>query len=367
MFQKQELKRLFPLFVFWAVYSAVFFLWVKTFFYTLPFLLGFLVATAVQPAIAFLDKKLHWNHTLSSAVVTFGALALLFALLVFIGIFAVREISDFILRASRNGFAEFSQPVSEFLNRIGQYLQDFDMGFLERNREEIMDLMKNSMELVTGFLGAVLGFLTSLPTVVFMLVAVVFASFFISRDMDKLRKLLKGILSGSAVFHVKNAAKNSGGMGRKYLFSYLFLYFITFCETYIILRILDLPYPLVTSLITAVADVLPVLGPGFVFLPVSVYQLLIGRYSRALGLLIGWGVISLVRQIVEPQLVSSTVKIHPLAMLAAIYFSLVGKSIWILLYVAGFFVLYAAFRETGALPALTKNAEEKESPAAEKT
>ncbi len=120
MFQKQELKRLFPLVVLWAVYSALFFLWVKTFFYTLHFLLGFLVATAVQPAIAFLDRKLHWNHTLSSAVVTFGALALLFALLIFIGIFAVREISDFILRASRNGFAEFSQPVSEFLNRIGQ-------------------------------------------------------------------------------------------------------------------------------------------------------------------------------------------------------------------------------------------------------
>lgn len=366
MFQKQEIKRLYPLLLFWAVYTAVFFLWVKTFFYTLPFLLGLLIAVAVQPAILFLDRKFHWNHTLSTTVVTVGTLAALFAALAFLSIFAVREITAFIVKASNNGFAEFSQPVADFLNRAGAYLQKFDLGFWEQNKKDIMDLLQNSMDLIVGFFGTVLTVITSLPTVVTMLIVVVFAVFFISRDMGKLKAWAKGVLSAGAVFHVKSAAENSGGMGRKYLLSYLFLYFITFCETYVILTILSMSYPLITALITAVADILPVLGPGFVFLPLAVYQLLIGEYAKAAGLLIGWGVISLIRQIIEPRLVSSTVKIHPLAMLAAIYFSLVGKSIWILFYVMGFFALHSAFRETGALPSLTVQKAEKNT-APEKT
>ncbi len=358
MFQIRELKRLSPLLLFWAAYTVLFFLWVKTFFYTLPFLLGFLIAVAVQPAILFLDRKFHWNHTLSTALVTAGVLAGLSAALVFLGIFAVREITAFILRASQGGFSEFSKPVADFLNQIGAYMQKFDLGFLEQNRQEILDFLQSSMDFLTGLLGAVLGVITSLPTVAAMLIVVVFAAFFFSRDMGKLRAWVKGLLSKNAVFHVKSAAESSGGMGRKYLLSYLFLYFITFCETFVILRILNMPYPLTAAVITAVADVLPVLGPGLVFLPLTLYRVLTGEYAAALGLLIGWGVISLIRQIMEPRLVSATVKIHPLSTLAALYFSLVGKSIWIFFYAIGFFSLYAAFRRTGALPPLAEEKSE---------
>lgn len=353
MFHTQEIKRLVPLLLFWGSYTLLFLLWAKTFFYTLPFLLGFLLSIAVQPAVAFLNKKLGWNRSLSAALVTVVSLAALLAALTFLSIFAVQEIAAFILRVSDNGFAEFSKPVADFLNRVGSWLQNFDLDFLGRNKQEIMDILKNSTELIAGFLKAVLSVITSLPTVITMAIVVAFSTFFISRDMGKLRGFLRNILSDSAAFHVKSVAENSGGMGRKYLLSYLFLYFITFCETFVIMSILSVPYPLTIALITAAADVLPVLGPGFVFLPLAVYQLLIGQYTAALGMVIGWGIISLIRQIVEPKLISSTVKVHPLAMLAAIYFSLVGKSLWILLYVAGFFALYSAFRETGALPGLT--------------
>ena len=64
--------------------------------------------------------------------------------------------------------------------------------------------------------------------------------------------------------------------------------------------------------------------------------------------------ITCIRQVVEPKLVSSTVKVHPLATLAAVYFSLVGRNIWILFYVLGLCTLYGAFRDTGALPSLVE-------------
>lgn len=353
MFQRQEIKRLLPLLLFWAGYSLLFFFWVKTFFYTLPFLLGLIISIAVQPAIQFLDRRLHWNHSVSTFAVTAVVLGVGFFVLGFLGVLAVREITAFILHASETGFSEFSQPVAEFLNKLGAYLQKFNFGFLVQNQEELLSILQSSMEVITGFLGTVLGLLTSLPTVITLLIVVVFATYFISRDLQKLRDWLKRLLSTSAVFHVKTAADQSSGTGRKYFLSYLLLYFITFCEAAIIFYLLGMTYPLTTALITAAADVLPVLGPGFVFLPLALYQLLTGQLSKALGLLLGWGIISLIRQIAEPKLISATMKIHPLSMLAAVYFSLVGKSVWILFYVMFFFMLYSVFRSTGALPSLT--------------
>lgn len=366
IFQKEELKRVSPLLLFWAVYTAAFFLWAKTFFYTLPFLLGLLIAIFVQPAIRFLERKFHWNHAAATATMVLVFLAALFTVLVILSVIAVQEITAFLMQASENDFAEFSQPVSDFLNKIGEYLQKFDLTFWEQNKEAILEQLQNSMELILGLLGMALNFFSSLPAVITMLIVTVVSAFFLARDLEKLKLWLKTLFNSTIATHMKTAARSTSGVGQKYIFSYLFLYFITFCETYVILKILSLSYPLSTAFFTAVADVLPVLGPGFVFLPLILYQLLIGQYTKALGILIGWGIISLIRQIMEPKLISSTIKIHPLAMLAAIYFSLAGKNLWILFYIMGLFMLYSIFRETGALPTVIENAKENCETAAEK-
>ncbi len=354
MFQYKELKRLFPLLVFFLCYSLLFFLWVKTFFYTLPFLLGLLLAILLQPILAFFEKKLHIPHTAAALSATLIVLTILFSVIAFLSVFAVQEITAFLVRASSGGFPEFSQPVTRFFTWLGNFFGNFSLDFLEKNQEELLAMAQNSMDLIVAFLGTVLGVITSLPTVVTMCVVTAFSTFFLSRDLLKLKVWFRGIVSDGAAFHLKTAVENSSGTGRKYLFSYLVLYFITFCETYIILSVLKLPYPLITSFITMIADLLPVLGPGIVFTPLALYRLLTGAYSQALGLFLGWLLITCIRQVAEPKLVSSTTKVHPLAMLAAVYFSLVAQSIWVLFYVMGFFLLYSAFRETGALPAFSK-------------
>ena len=185
-----------------------------------------------------------------------------------------------------------------------------------------------------------------------------------AKDLEKGKVWLKKLFSADLTAKIKQAAHRSGNMGQRYLLSYLFLYFITFCETYVILNILSVSYPLAISLGTAAADILPILGPGFVFLPLTIYHLLIGEYAKAAGLLIGWAIISVIRQILEPKLISATIKVHPLAMLAAIYFSLVGKSLWLFFYFLGLFLLYSVFQRNGILPKLAgqdNSAVEKES------
>ncbi len=348
MFQKGELKRLAPLLVFFGAYSLLFLLWVKTFSYSLPFLLGLLIAAAVQPVVAFLEKRCGCAHGAASALAAGAALLLVLTAVGLVGYYGVKEAVSFLVKASTGGFPEFSPPVKAFFLRVGDFFEGLDMDFLRRNQEELMELLKSSMNLVLSFLGALLGLVTSLPTVLTLLLTAGFSTFCFSRDMGKLRAFSRRLLSDSAAGTVKSGLENSSGTGRRYFLSYLFLYFITFCETCVILSLLGLPYPLTVGLITAAADLLPVLGPGIVFTPLAVYQLLIGEYGKALGLFIGWLVITCIRQVTEPKLVASTAKVHPLAMLAAVYFSLVSGSFWTLLYIMGLCMLYAFLREAGA-------------------
>ena len=184
------------------------------------------------------------------------------------------------------------------------------------------------MDLVVTCMGAALRLLTSLPTIVTLVIVAVCAAFFFARDMKQFLAWGRGFFSETAAFHISAAVKNSGGTGRKYILSYLFLYFLTFCQTCVIMAVLGVPYPLLIGFLTAVADVLPVLGPVFVLAPVAVYQLLDrpvrpgpGDCHRLAGYHLhppGGGA----------QAGGLLGEIHPLATLAAAHFSLVAQSFW---------------------------------------
>ena len=108
---------------------------------------------------------------------------------------------------------------------------------------------------------------------------------------------------------------------RCYAKAYLLLFLLTFVEVLCGLLILRRPYAFLVAFVIATVDILPVLGTGTVLIPWAVILLLSGQYRTGLGLLILYGVVTVVRQIAEPHLIGGTLGIHPLATL---FFLFVG-------------------------------------------
>ncbi len=350
MFQNPHLKRLFPVLVFFLTYTLLFFLWTRTFFYTLPFLLGLLIAVLTRPFLSFLEKRLRFSHSAASVFSILCVLSALLLLLFFLGSFTIKEIAAFLNKASSGGFPELSPWVVSLTGKIKNFFQRLDLDFLTENRERLLEMISAGKELLFSLLGAVVSFAMSLPTVMTLCIVTACSAFFFARDLEKLKDFFGGLLGESACSYLKKIVSHSGKSGRKAFLSYLFLYFITFCETYIILSILGVSYPFMLSFLTMLADFLPVFGPAAVFVPLAVWQLLTGKYARAAALLIGLFLISSIRQVTEPKLISSSVKIHPLGMLCAVYFSLVSGSLWMLFYGMGLFLSYSALKDAKALP-----------------
>jgi len=70
---------------------------------------------------------------------------------------------------------------------------------------------------------------------------------------------------------------------------------------------------------TAIIDIIPVLGTGTVLIPWAIYEVIIGNYAMALGLIIMYVIITVVRQYIEPKLVASQVGMSPVVSILAMY------------------------------------------------
>ena len=97
----------------------------------------------------------------------------------------------------------------------------------------------------------------------------------------------------------------------KMIKAYAIIITITFCELALGLSILKLiniyegGYIFIIAAITAIIDIVPVLGTGTVLIPWALYNFISGNYSLAIGLIIIYVCITVIRQVIEPKLVAT--------------------------------------------------------------
>jgi len=367
---EQPFLRLKPLAVFLAVFTICFYIFAVTLKYSFPFLAGLLLAMIVQPLIRMLSSRFHWKKGLASALATLLVFAILFGLLFLLGFWLVTEISNllnYVTELSKNNFGDLSAPINAVLTQIGTYLNKVDMKFIQQNQNQLLEITKSGAGVITAVLSTTLKFLTSLPAIFTMLIVMIFSTYFFSKDLDSIKRHFIVLMPSKTATGLKNASKHGANISGRFVMSYLLVYFITFIETLIVFFVLGVPYPLVLSLVTGIADILPVFGPGTIYIPLAVIYLCTGKIFNAVALLVCWLLITAIRQVIEPKLVSSSINIHPLYMLAAIYFALVSANFWVLIYFSLLAILYQVLTHSGMLPKLFPENpdEEKQGPPAQ--
>lgn len=356
LFDKLQMTRIKPLLVFFVGYTFCFFLLALTISYTFPFVAGFFLALLLQPLVRFLKKKLHLRPGLASILVTLLAFFILFGLLALLGYWLVTEITTLVMKLSAIDPAKIIDPLNETIGHLGIYIDKIDSDFIQRNQEQLIKFLQTGAGILTSVLNTVLRILTSLPAILTMLIVMIFSTYFFSKDLPKIKQNMASFFSQNTVINLRSASRHSLAMSGKLLASFLLIYFITFLETLVVFFFLGVPYPLVLSLIAGVSDILPILGPGTVYVPLALFYVFQGDYFTAVALLVGWLLISTIRQVIQPKIVSASIDVHPLCMLAALYFALVSGKISILIYMTVLFVLYQVLCKSGVLPRLFETA-----------
>ncbi|OOP64769.1 sporulation integral membrane protein YtvI, partial [Heyndrickxia oleronia] len=165
-----------------------------------------------------------------------------------------------------------------------------------------------------------------IPNAATVLVFSLLATFFISKDWNRLSRFSGKLLPERAMKSFRTVITDL----KKALFGFvraqLTLISITLVIVLIGLLILRVDYAITIALVSGIVDILPYLGTGVVFIPWIIYEAIVGNIPLAIGLGVLYTVVVVQRQLMEPKILSSSIGLNPLATLIALFvgFKLVG-------------------------------------------
>lgn len=82
---------------------------------------------------------------------------------------------------------------------------------------------------------------------------------------------------------------------------------------------MNVGYPLLMALFIAFADALPIVGSGTVMIPWAIICAFNGNINLSIALIVLYIIITIVRQLLEPKVISNQIGIHPIFTLIAMY------------------------------------------------
>ncbi|HHX49866.1 MAG TPA: sporulation integral membrane protein YtvI, partial [Clostridia bacterium] len=162
-------------------------------------------------------------------------------------------------------------------------------------------------------------FVTAVPNVILVIFFALISSYFFSKDKEIIKKTLYLVLPEKAASIVHRSGSQTGAAILGYLRAQLLLMLITMAQALLGLYILGMDYVLLITLFVGFLDILPVLGPGLIFVPWIIVLVFSGRVKLGLALLILYGIISVVRQVIQPKILGVSIGIHPLEALISLY------------------------------------------------
>lgn len=311
-----------------------------------PFLLAAIVAISLEPIILFFMKKLHMRRMMASTITCSMFILFLLLLMYLLGLKVYTQLVEYWQNVPHYFFSAnlFIQSTLVHTQGVFDRLQP---DLAEQIQRILFNLTTNVQTFVNSLSSSILSFATTIPEKFVFFIVFCVAVFLFSFSLDTMRERILDFFeeqSQSQVNEVLQGLKRSifGFLGAQIILS-AFTYVVTLAGLFI----LGAPYPLAIALLVMIVDILPILGVGSALIPWAVYQAVAGNLYMAIGLVILFLVITVLRRVIEPKIVGDAVGIGALPALISMYvgFKLVG--------LIGFFIgpliiiIYSAMRKAG--------------------
>lgn len=160
------------------------------------------------------------------------------------------------------------------------------------------------------------GYMKNIAGIVSFLIVTVIAVFLILKDYDSVAFYLQ---SNENIAPVYEIGKKVLYYIKTYLKAQIIILLLISIVSALTLVFLRVEGGLLIGIFTGFMDMLPFIGTGIMLMPVAFFQFLNGNYTRAVVILILYGVCALLREFLEPKLIGNKVGIWPVAILFAVF------------------------------------------------
>lgn len=288
-----------------------------------PFLAALLLVGCIHPLVQFLHRKIKVNQK----VLSVGFLILLYSGIGFLLFFLCTRLVFWLQGLFYQLPEYYRTTIQPLLANFDGWFRDWTAGLpveITSNLETVSDSLTNAL---SGFIGdisqqgigLVSGWINGIPEILISIVFVLLMSFFLSLHYETVMAFLKRQLPNPWREKLGKMKQMGKTTVKGYLKAILILMFCTFVELAIGFFILQVENPIGIAALIAVFDALPLLGTGGIMIPWIIIELLGQNYSLALRLAILYGIVTVVRNLIEPKVVGDQLGLNPVVSLLAIY------------------------------------------------
>ncbi len=278
-----------------------------------PFLLGLIIAGLIEPLVQKLELLFKFSRGLAVSLILFTFIIISLGL------------SGLILLSS---FKEAQRLLPE-IPILFNNLSELCSGLIQRwFRFLNLDFVRFSLKtgpmgrIFDSFFHWVLGLLPRFPEMAMAIVLGGIAAYFFSRDKKLFSHIFYSCLPRewrNMTVQIKDEIIVKTG---RFLRAELVLCLITAVLTSLFFMILKIPGIFAYGLLAGLLDLIPVIGPGLMFVPFALIQFITGNYYLGIGIIGSYCLIFLVRQITEVKLIGDNFDLHPLITIIIIYVGL---------------------------------------------
>ena len=330
-----------------AVLGLVYVFFKYLFWPTAPFILSFFFAVLLQKPLRFLTKKTKGRgRGVWSVVLVLLSIAVILVPVILLLYNIVAEIKEFV-----------SYLITQ-LSDLPQFLADLQVWLLLSGDFSLSSIGLDTNTITNAITSGVTGIYSvaqSVPSAVIGIVIGIIAWILFAKDYNSVVGFIRLQLPESKKNLLSEIKQVFSNTILKMVRAYLLIMFITFCELSIGFTILSVAGIMSNSYIYLIAlgicifDILPVAGSGGILIPWAVISLITGNTPQAIGLIIIYVIITVIRQYIEPKIVGDSLGVNPIITLAGLYFGLKLFGVIGMFVVPILVMTLKAFNDTGRI------------------
>ena len=301
---------------------AIIWLGVQGVVYFMPFVIGWFISFIASPFVSWLERRLKMKKNLGSAIIIVIVLVVIIWLMYLVGGLLIRELRVFISHVP-----ELYKDLEQDLRLAGGRMSGaFDM--LPTSIQKGWTAFVNDLDSKAGVLLADLSQPTviaagniarSIPSLLVATIVTLVSAYFFIAQRDEIIVWSKTVAPGPVqrrmTLVIDNLKRAVGG----YIQAQCKIMLIVGILLAIGFWILQLRYAIVLAILIGFLDFLPFFGTGTVLVPWAVYEIMIGEYQRAIGLVLIYVITQLARHLLQPKLLGDSMGMKPLPTLILIF------------------------------------------------
>ncbi len=287
------------------------------FAYFMPFILAFILSLVLEPLVKFFQ-----GLKIRRGLAVFMSIILFLGTFITFSVFAITRITYEFSKLYRS-LPDYYTMLYDSVTQIIQSATDLYLQLPPEATDITQDVLKTLFQKLTGILSqtatSVVDTVTALPGALIFFIITMIATFFLTKDKYIIKDFIFRQLPGpwgSKLVALKNdlfIALVGFAKAQSIILT------ATFTESYVGLSIMGIEYAFIIAVCVALVDILPVLGTGSIYVPWAIANFAWGNYKLGISLLVLYGIITMVRYMIEPKIVGSQLGIHPIVALMSMF------------------------------------------------